>query len=616
MRNVFLTSGFNLRLVLVGILAMLALLPAGAGAATQARPADSVVETIGVNTHLGYTNTPYYSEFATVRQRLDELGIRYIRDGITLGRSDIYPRVRTLAADGIRLDAIATDPLQRWSFGTIDQQLDMLETELLPTLVSIEGPNEYDIQGDDNWVPVLRDHQRRLYEAIKSRPALAGLPVVGPSIVRRDSMAQVGDLSAWLDQGNTHTYLSGNIPELDSLWNSEFAAATPVFGGKPWQVTETGYNNAVNTVPSGHQPVSERAAGVYIPRLYLENFRRGVVRSYAYELLDEHEDTPREEIEWSFGLLRNDLSKKPAAVSLERLIGLLADPGPAFNPQSLEFDVEGAPGTLRQLLLQKRDGSFYLVLWNRVSVWDRDTRAELSPGAEPMTIELGEPIASAQVYEPSAAAEPVARLTKPSSVNVDLSPRVTVVRLVPAVAVTPAPEPLPEPGPEPEPEPQPEPEPTPKPEPEPEPQPEPAPEPEPEPTPEVPNEDEVPDLPLPPLKAISVDSAKALVTPGAGAAVTVPPAKRAAPIATPVHKPRVVTRRRAPLHAPPAFCRRTTIGKRLGIDPHRYPGGVFGAAGLGGAVAISHPTPAGLAISAVSKPTVSKAAVSGACTAK
>ena len=38
-------------------------------------------------------------------------------------------------------------------------------------------------------------------------------------------MALVGDLSPWTDFGNTHTYLSGAMPETPSIWEDELAAA-------------------------------------------------------------------------------------------------------------------------------------------------------------------------------------------------------------------------------------------------------------------------------------------------------------------------------------------------------------------------------------------------------
>ncbi len=446
-------------LALTAILVCFALAPA-ANAATQAREADSVVESIGVNTHLGYNDTPY-NNFAMVRQRLQELGIRYIRDGITLNRSDVYAKLRTLAGDGIKLNVIAGDPLQRWNYGTVDQQLDMIQKELSSSVVSIEGPNEYDLQGDPNWAPVLRAYTQKLWEGVKARPKLTGLPVLGPSIVIRENMAKVGDLTPWTDYGNTHTYLSGDIPERDSIWNGELAAAAKNSGAEPVQTTETGYHNGVKGT-EGHQPCSEKATGVYMPRLFLENFRRGIARSFSYEFMDQRNDSSKTDIEAAFGLLRNDFSKKPAAVATERLIGLLADKGSKFSPASLDYSVSGAPSTAQQLLLQKRDGSFYLVMWNRVSVWNTSNRIDVDPADVAVTVRLNQPVASAEVYEPNVSAGPVATSANPSSLKLSLSERVMVVKLTPGAAEpAPAPAPAPEPSPAPSPAPAPQPEPAP-----------------------------------------------------------------------------------------------------------------------------------------------------------
>lgn len=466
---------------LLAALAALAIAPQAGAAPIAAKQADAVVESIGVNTHLGYTNRNY-NEFTTVRQRLLDLGVRYIRDQVSLGRPDVYSRFRQLAADGIHLDAIAGDPLQRWSTGTIDQQLDLIQKELGTAVASIEGPNEYDLQGDPNWVPVLRDYTRRLWEGVKARPALAGLPVIGPSVVLEENQEALGDISSWVDYGNTHSYQSGNAPDDDARWSNDLSYAAKNSGSKPVQVTECGYNNAVNTT-NGHRPASERAAGIYMPRLFLDNFQRGIARTYSYELLDQKEDSTRTDIESSFGLYRNDFSPKPAATALKNLIGLLSDRGTQFTPASLDYGIQGAPSSARQLLLQKRDGSFYLVLWNRVSVWNPQTRTDIDPPDVPITVQLNQPIARAEVYEPNTSASPLSTATNPSAVKLNLSERVSVIKLVPgAPQQTPAPEPAPTPAPTPTPTPTPAPEPAPASTPAPESAPAPTPAPEPQPT--------------------------------------------------------------------------------------------------------------------------------------
>ncbi|HEV2769635.1 MAG TPA: hypothetical protein VGV40_05560, partial [Solirubrobacteraceae bacterium] len=65
------------------------------GCTEDARSAGSFVESVGVNTHLGYDDTVYGRSWPVVRDGLVELGVRHIRDtshrdGTRLG--DVVPR--------------------------------------------------------------------------------------------------------------------------------------------------------------------------------------------------------------------------------------------------------------------------------------------------------------------------------------------------------------------------------------------------------------------------------------------------------------------------------------------------------------------------------------------
>lgn len=48
----------------------------------QAKKADSVVDSISVNLHLGYDGSPYDAKFSLLKTRLQEMGIRHYRDGL------------------------------------------------------------------------------------------------------------------------------------------------------------------------------------------------------------------------------------------------------------------------------------------------------------------------------------------------------------------------------------------------------------------------------------------------------------------------------------------------------------------------------------------------------
>ena len=66
-----------------------------------------------------------------------------------------------------------------------------------------------------------------------------------------------------------------------------------------------------------------------------------------------------------------DGSPKPAFTAMRNLIALLREPEhKAFTLGSLALTFSGAPRSLRFTLLQTSDESYYLALWNDVSVYE------------------------------------------------------------------------------------------------------------------------------------------------------------------------------------------------------------------------------------------------------
>jgi hypothetical protein len=148
-------------------------------------------------------------------------------------------------------------------------------------------------------------------------------------------------------------------------------------------------------------------------------------------LLDQFPDRSRENLEANFGLLRNNFSEKPAFKAVKHLIALLRDPGPAFKPGALDYSVEGAPPTLRQMLLQKRDGTFYLALWNEVSVWDPAAGKALPASSAPVRLRFGEPVRSVEVYRPSSSGRALQRRGAARALKLRASAGVAVVKITP-----------------------------------------------------------------------------------------------------------------------------------------------------------------------------------------
>jgi hypothetical protein len=71
---------------------------------------------------------------------------------------------------------------------------------------------------------------------------------------------------------------------------------------------------------------------------------------------------------------------------LSSLRGILQDPGPAFTPGALTYTLTGAASDLHHLLLQKRDGTFYLALWIEASSYNPATTKLIDVPSQ--TIEL------------------------------------------------------------------------------------------------------------------------------------------------------------------------------------------------------------------------------------
>jgi hypothetical protein len=376
------------------------LLAAPAAQAELAQPAENFVQSIGVNTHVIYDSTSY-GRFDLVRSRLKELGVSHIRDGICATCAWQHDRLRTLAADGIRSNLLIGKPTD--SAATFSANIAAVK-KLGSVVDAVEGANEWDLFSgrSPSWVSQDRAHQQRLWNAVQADPALRALPVIGPSLVfwweSPSSWDKLGDVSPWMTFGNSHGYPGGRPPE--ATVGAEITRARKVSGTKPIYMTEAGYHNALKQANQDHPAVSEAVAATYMPRLFLENFRSGVRRTYAYELLDELAGRAAVDQEQSFGLVRADYSPKPAFTALQNLIALLSDKGTPIAGADVSLTVTTTAGDLRRLVLRKRDGSVHVVLWRAGSVWNERTRTPLTVPSANVTVRFNQGATSVTAYRP------------------------------------------------------------------------------------------------------------------------------------------------------------------------------------------------------------------------
>jgi len=392
-------------------------------------PAGAFAASVGVNVHMSYSESAYADP--RIARRISEAGIRHVRDGLELGRPDQRARLAELARAGARCTLILGRPGE-----TAVPPLLSDVRAVGDAVEAVEGPNEYDNADAPDWPQKLRAYQRELAAGIERDPRLRRLPLLGPSLIDRSSRGALGDLSPVLDRGNMHPYPGGGAPEANLA--EELELELRVSAGKPVMATETGYHNAL-AADSGQPPVSEGVAADYLPRLYLAYFAAGIVRTFWYELADAYSDPDRNAPDLNFGLLRRDLSPKPAFAALTALNRIVRDEGAgdAGNPrrdegarEPLVLRVE-AGEEVRRVLLRKRDGTYLLALWRDVELDRVPGARDGGPAPLPVRVELAESPDGARMFRPSRSPRPAALGVRDGAFSLELAGDAVLVELTP-----------------------------------------------------------------------------------------------------------------------------------------------------------------------------------------
>lgn len=258
-------------------------------------------------------------------------------------------------------------------------------------LEAVEAPNECDSGqncggGGQRGITNAATFQKVVHDA----GSLLHVPVLGPSFTSREAYAQAGDLSRFMTFNNLHIYFGGRHPGSQG-WG-EGDAEGHRYGSIDWwmdqarldggllpvTVTETGYMMPEKLTP---YTIPRSLGGEYLPRTLLLAFNHHVVRTFIYELLDEISSP-------DYGLLTADLHEKPAFTAVRSLLQLLKDHGPPFSPGMLTYQLDGSNINLAHTLLQKRDGSFWLILWREENDYDPATNMALTIPAQRVTLQL------------------------------------------------------------------------------------------------------------------------------------------------------------------------------------------------------------------------------------
>jgi hypothetical protein len=392
-----------------------------------ATSAHDFVNSIGVNTHLNYFDRTY-ENFLLVRRELESIGILHVRDGIHLQDSAynqaLYARWVQLAKIGIRFDAVL-DPRSNLPPLTAPL-LEEMNALAGHAIESFEGPNELDVSNVNNWPSVARNYQAAIFNSTKAITVKEPIRVVGLSLAFARHGSAVGDISDLTDVINLHPYPAAKMPS--AIFPEQTDLAKLMSPHKQIVFTETGYHNALND--HRDQPaISEIAAAKYIPRLLLENFARGITRTYLYEFLDEATDSGLKDNQLHWGLIRADGSEKPAFVALKNLIAVLNDATEPAYPKQLTWSLSSKNSQIHHLLLQKSNGNFDLVLWQEVTSYDYRRQKNVVVRKEDVALSLGRKARSVTLYEPSLQGAPLGVLTDVTRVALEIPDSPVVIEI-------------------------------------------------------------------------------------------------------------------------------------------------------------------------------------------
>ncbi len=330
--------------------------------------ADAFVNSVGVDTHFVYSNEAYTTQFPAVSQLLINSGIKHIRDSGPTYDQTYLSEMAMFSSHGVHHSLgmpINSTPAQVTSalnaFGTANIDF-------------VEPMNEYDsyAKQDPNWLANIIAEQKMIWNTVRANPAFNGVTVLGPALASHKSYALLGDLDAYEDAGNLHAGFCNYNPGTNN-GTVNFSKVTALIRtstvSKPIWTTETGYDDNSNLTHVCDTP--DPAVAKYDPRLLAERWNAGEPRSYMFQFVDK----PTVGNPFAYmGLVTINGTPKPQYTALQSMLGLLSDPGSAFTPTTLNYALGGQTQSVHHTLLQKRDGTYVMMLWIEkpclVSIYD------------------------------------------------------------------------------------------------------------------------------------------------------------------------------------------------------------------------------------------------------
>ncbi|MDR0507579.1 MAG: T9SS type A sorting domain-containing protein [Dysgonamonadaceae bacterium] len=394
----------------------------------QAVPANDFLNSIGVNTSINTRGESYIR----TKECAEYLGFRWIR----AGAPSYFWQFKELYDEfHIRFSC---------SLGTVNDIDATVRggreiVEIAPdALIAFEGcnePNNWGIiyngekaggfpEGSYPYLPLAK-YMRDFCKAVKADPVVKDYPVwsvtdaggaqypnVGlqfltvPEGVERngdkglDPEIKEGDVLA--DVACVHNYFSGLSPNTNNqTWrasNRMDANSLKSNFGLTWNKGYKGYSDeelmqlrcvTTETGTTISERVTEEYQGLTYLSCYLAQFAQGFEYTAMYIMRDRTDEGGNQ----TFGFYAGNYKPRLAAHYLHNLTGVLADYPSIENPGELAYSYSSKPVTVHDLLLQKNDGTFFLVVWGEKYL--------PQAVAEDVTITFEESVEKINVYMPA-----------------------------------------------------------------------------------------------------------------------------------------------------------------------------------------------------------------------
>lgn len=175
--------------------------------ASPSLPASAYTDALGVNVHFTQGFRSYSAREREVGERLEELGVKHIRDGVD-ARPEVAARFERLARERgvrtlffVRPRVASPEPWRgRLDLTAIPGQLSLLKRLHPRSCEAIEVTNEYDVNhdsplagiGDPKWAETYRAYTKALYGAVKGDAKLKRVTVLNGPLAHAFHAPEVG----------------------------------------------------------------------------------------------------------------------------------------------------------------------------------------------------------------------------------------------------------------------------------------------------------------------------------------------------------------------------------------------------------------------------------------